>query len=125
MMLWVRAKTSFKNTQTQVNPLNINFAISFMSTVNKRFKRVPKQSESIYLCRNGVEVSSVLGQLFFFFFFVFSLTCYRVFFSVPSGISLVTLLCYLLYVNFVIVYYLALIYCQFFTGLLVSHHSSK
>ena len=65
-----------------------------------------------------------LGQLFFFIF-VFSLTCYRVFFSVPSGISLVTLLCYLLYVNFVIVYYLALIYCQFFTGLLVSHHSSK
>ena len=66
------------------------------------------------------------GNFFYFLFiFVFSLTCYRVFFSVPSGISLVTLLCYLLYVNFVIVYYLALIDCQFFTGLLVSHHSSK
>ena len=67
----------------------------------------------------------VLGQIFSFFIFVFSLTCYRVFFSVPSGISLVTLLCYLLYVNFVIVNYLALIYCQFFTELLVSNHSSK
>ena len=72
-----------------------------------------------------LNMSDVGANFFLFFIFVFSLTCYRVFFSVPSGISLVTLLCYLLYVNFVIVYYLALIYCQFFTELLVLHHSSK
>ena len=46
---------------------------------------------------------------FLFLFFVFSLTCYRVFvFFSLSGISLITLLCYVLYVNFVIVCYLAL-----------------
>ena len=55
-----------------------------------------------------------VGAIFFLLFFVFSLTCYRVFFSFRSGISLITLLCYVLYVNFVIVYYLALIYYQFY-----------
>ena len=56
----------------------------------------------------------VLGQIFFLLFFVFSLTCYRVFFYFSlSGILLITLLCYVLYVNFVIVCYLAPIYYQF------------
>ena len=47
---------------------------------------------------------------FFPFVFVFSLTCYPVFFFFfsLSGISLIKLLCYVLYVNFVIVCYLAL-----------------
>ena len=50
-----------------------------------------------------------LGKFFFLLFFVFSLTCYRVFFSFSlSGILLIMLLCYVLYVNFVIVCYLAL-----------------
>ena len=68
-----------------------------------------------------------VGAIFFLSFcFSFSHLLVIVYsFLFPSGISLVTLLCYLLYVNFVIVYYLALIYCQFFTRLLVSHHSSK
>ena len=48
------------------------------------------------------------GKFFFLFFFVFSLTCYRVFFFfLLSGISLIMLLCYVLYVNFVILCYLA------------------
>ena len=56
----------------------------------------------------------LLGQIFFLLFFVFSLTRYRVFvFFSLSGISLITLLCYVLYVNFVIVCYLAPIYYQF------------
>ena len=56
----------------------------------------------------------MLGQFFFLLFFVFSLTCYRVFFYFSlSGILLITLLCYVLYVNFVIVCYLAPIYYQF------------
>ena len=64
---------------------------------------------------NSAKPPRMLGQFFFFLlFFVFSLTCYRVFFSFRSGISLITLLCYVLYVNFVIVYYLALIYYQFY-----------
>ena len=54
------------------------------------------------------------GQFFFLLFFVFSLTGYRVFFYFSlSGILLITLLCYVLYVNFVIVCYLAPIYHQF------------
>ena len=66
-------------------------------------------------------VTHVLGQIFSFcfsfshllvipysFFFFFSL----------SGTSLIKLLCYVLYVNFVIVCYLALIFYQF-TCLLV------
>ena len=58
----------------------------------------------------------MLGQIFFLLFFVFSLTCYRVFFFFSlSGILLITLLCYVLYVNFVIVCYLA-----FFLPLYVS-----
>ena len=60
-----------------------------------------------------------VGANFFLLFFVFSLTCYRVFFFFSlSGILLITLLCYVLYVNFVIVCYLALIFYQF-TCLLV------
>ena len=52
--------------------------------------------------------STCWGKVFFLLFFVFSLTCYRVFFFFSlSGISLITLLCYVLYVNFVIVCYLA------------------
>ena len=51
----------------------------------------------------------IVGANFFLLFFVFSLTFYRVFFFFSlSGISLITLLCYVLYVNFVIVCYLAL-----------------
>ena len=51
----------------------------------------------------------MLGQIFFLLFFVFSLTCYReFFFFLLSAILLITLLCYVLYVNFVIVCYLAL-----------------
>ena len=96
-------------------------------------QRAEDRGQKFYFCRLpfavnvklNLSINCLLGQIFSFFIFVFSLTCYRVFFSVPSGISLVTLLCYLLYVNFVIVYHLALIYCQFFTELLVSHHSSK
>ena len=41
-------------------------------------------------------------------------------FSLRSGISLITLLCYVLYVNFVIVYYLALIYYQFYGSISVT-----
>ena len=48
------------------------------------------------------------GKFFFLLFFVFSVTCYRVFFFfLLSGISLIMLLCYMLYVNFVILCYLA------------------
>ena len=58
------------------------------------------------------------GKFFSLLFFVFSLTCYRVFFFFSlSSISLITLLCYVLYVNFVIVCYLAFFYQ--FTCLLV------
>ena len=57
----------------------------------------------------------IVGAIFFpFVFLVFSLTCYRVFFYFSlSGILLITLLCYVLCVNFVIVCYLAPIYYQF------------
>ena len=57
-------------------------------------------------CQHGL----CQGEFFFLLFFVFSLTyCYRVFFFFSlSGISLITFLCYVLYVNFVIVCYLAL-----------------
>ena len=48
-----------------------------------------------------------VGANFFLLFFLFSLTCYREFFLL-SAILLITLLCYVLYVNFVIVCYLAL-----------------
>ena len=52
-----------------------------------------------------------VGANFFLLFFVFSLTCYRVFFFFSlSGILLITLLCYVLYVNFVIVCYLGLFF---------------
>ena len=48
------------------------------------------------------------GKFFFPLFFIFSLTCYRVFFFFSlSSILLITPLCYVLYVNFVIVCYLA------------------
>ena len=61
------------------------------------------------------------GKFFFLLFFVFSLTCYCVFFSFSlSGIFLIMLLCYVLYVNFVIVYYLALIYYQFYGSISVT-----
>ena len=64
----------------------------------------------------------IVGAIFFpFVFLVFSLTCYRVFFYFSlSGILLITLLCYVLYVNFVIVYYLALIYYQFYGSISVT-----
>ena len=59
-------------------------------------------------------LQDVGANLFFLLFFVFSLTCYRVFFYFSlSDILLITLLCYVLYVNFVIVCYLAPIYYQF------------
>ena len=62
-----------------------------------------------------------VGANFFLLFFFFSLTCYRVFFFFSlSGILLITLLCYVLYVNFVIVYYLALIYYQFYGSISVT-----
>ena len=66
-------------------------------------------------------VLSGVGANFFLLFLVFSLTCYRVFsyFSL-SGILLITLLCYVLYVNFVIIYYLALIYYQFYGSISVT-----
>ena len=52
-----------------------------------------------------------VGANFFLLFLVFSLTCYRVFFYfLLSGILLITLLCYVLFVNFVIVCYLTPIY---------------
>ena len=48
------------------------------------------------------------GKFFFLLFFIFSLTCYCVFFfSSLSSILLITPLCYVLYVNFIIVCYLA------------------
>ena len=48
------------------------------------------------------------GNFFFPLFFIFSLTCYSVFFFFSlSSILLITPLCYVLYVNFVIVCYLA------------------
>ena len=63
----------------------------------------------------------MLGQIFFLLFFVFSLTCYRVFFFFSlSGLLLITLLCYVLYVNFVIVCYLAPIYYQFYGSISVT-----
>ena len=63
----------------------------------------------------------MLRQIFFLLFFVFSLTCYRVFFYFSlSGILLITLLCYVLYVNFVIVCYLAPIYYQFYGSISVT-----
>ena len=56
----------------------------------------------------------MLGQFFVLLFFVFLLTCYRVFFYFSlSVILLITLLCYVLYVSFIIVCYLAPIYYQF------------
>ena len=69
----------------------------------------------------ALQSAGVLGQIFFLLLFVFSLTCYRVFFFFSlSGILLITLLCYVLYVNFVIVYYLALIYYQFYGSISVT-----
>ena len=66
------------------------------------------RKQRVDLHRSKPLISLVLGQFFFLLFFVFSLTCYRVFvFFSLSGISLITLLCYVLYVNFVIVCYLA------------------
>ena len=64
-------------------------------------------------------VTHVLGQIFSFCFSFSHLLVipYSFFFSL-SGISLIKLLCYVLYVNFVIVCYLALIFYQF-TCLLV------
>ena len=48
------------------------------------------------------------GNFFFPLFFIFSLTCYSVFFFFSlSSILLITPLCYVLSVNFVIVCYLA------------------
>ena len=68
-------------------------------------------------------VLSGVGANFFLLFMVFSLTCYRVFFYFSlSGILLITLLCYVLYVNFVIVYYLALIYYQFYGSISVTRN---
>ena len=59
----------------------------------------------------------LLGQFFFspfvFRFLTYLLSCIL---SLRSGISSITLLCYVLYVNFVIVYYLALILLLVFYG---------
>ena len=77
------------------------FSFSCFSTAARK--------QIVDLHRSKPLISLVLGQIFFLLFFVFSLTCYRVFiFFSLSGISLITLLCYVLYVNFVIVCYLAL-----------------
>ena len=76
------------------------FSFSCFSTAARK--------QIVDLHRSKPLISLVLGQIFFLLFFVFSLTCYRVFFFFSlSGISLITLLCYVLYVNFVIVCYLA------------------
>ena len=56
---------------------------------------------------------------FFSFCFSFSHLLVIVYFSFRSGISLITLLCYVLYVNFVIVCYLAPLFLYQFTCLLV------
>ena len=62
-----------------------------------------------------------VGANFFSFCFSFSHLLVIVYsFSFRSGISLITLLCYVLYVNFVIVYYLALIYYQFYGSISVT-----
>ena len=65
-------------------------------------------------------MTHVLGQIFSFCFSFSHLLVipYSFFFFSLSGISLIKLLCYVLYVNFVIVCYLALIFYQF-TCLLV------
>ena len=82
------------------------FSFSCFSTAARK--------QIVDLHRSKPLISLVLGQIFFLLFFVFSLTCYRVFFYFSlSGILLITLLCYMLYVNFVIVCYLAPIYYQF------------
>ena len=61
------------------------------------------------------------GKFFFVLFFVFSLTCYRVFFFFSlSGILLITLLCYVLYANFVIVCYLALFFSPVYVSISVT-----
>ena len=63
----------------------------------------------------------MLGQFFSLLFFIFSLTCYHVFFFFSlSSILLITLLCYMLYVNFVIVCYLTPIYYQFYGSISVT-----
>ena len=62
-----------------------------------------------------LKVINAVGANFFSFCFSFLHLLVIVYsFSFRSGISLITLLCYVLYVNFVIVYYLALIYYQFY-----------
>ena len=64
-------------------------------------------------------MTHVLGQIFSFCFCFLTYLLSRIlFFFSLSGISLIKLLCYVLYVNFVIVCYLALIFYQF-TCLLV------
>ena len=63
-------------------------------------------------------MTHVLGQIFSFCFSFSHLLSRILFFFSLSGISLIKLLCYLLYVNFVIVCYLAFIFYQF-TCLLV------
>ena len=61
------------------------------------------------------------GKFFGFLFFVFSLTCYCVFFFFSlSGILLITLLCYVLYVNFVIVCYLAFFFLPVYMSISVT-----
>ena len=74
-----------------------------------------------YHIANDLIIWRLLGQFFFPLFFVFSLTCYRVFFFFSlSGILLITLLCYVLYVNFVIVCYLALFITSFYVSISVT-----
>ena len=62
-----------------------------------------------------------VGANFFSFCFSFSHLLVIVYsFSFRSGTSLITLLCYVLYVNFVIVCYLAPIYYQFYGSISVT-----
>ena len=83
-------------------------SILYKKTEGNWFSCIP------YICLRSLWITG--ANFFFLLFFVFLLTCYRVFFFFSlSGISLITLLCYVLYVNFVIVCYLAL----FFTSLRV------
>ena len=64
---------------------------------------------------NSVKPPRMLGHIFSFSFRFLTLTCYRVFFLLSlSGILLITLLCNVLYVNSVIVCYLALFLPEFY-----------
>ena len=97
-----------------------------MKTNFLEFATKCKLTKMCYHCNNRKSCiqhqrgNSSVGANFFSFCFSFSHLLVIVYsFSFCSGISLITLLCYVLYVNFVIVYYLALILLPVFTELLV------